>query len=190
MIVSTTNSIEGREISRYNDPIAANVVIVTNIFSDIGASYVDYPFGKTKSIVTSINNKYLYNGKEMQTDLNGGTHTLGSSYVLEGQLDYGARFYDAEIGRWNVVDPLAEKYIPISPYIYGANNPIYFIDPNGKDIYRYDKKTGEFVLAVSNKDKFDQVGKFKYDKKTGEYKLQTNKKGEAKTTINNRFANC
>ncbi|WP_433863966.1 heavy metal-binding domain-containing protein [Sphingobacterium thalpophilum] len=41
MIVTTTNSIEGREISRYNDPIAANV-IGTNIFSDIGASYVDF----------------------------------------------------------------------------------------------------------------------------------------------------
>jgi uncharacterized protein YbjQ (UPF0145 family) len=42
MIVNTTNSIEGREISRYNDPIAANVVIGTNIFSDIGASYADF----------------------------------------------------------------------------------------------------------------------------------------------------
>jgi uncharacterized protein YbjQ (UPF0145 family) len=42
MIVTTTNSIEGREISRYSDPIAANVVIGTNIFSDIGASYVDF----------------------------------------------------------------------------------------------------------------------------------------------------
>ncbi|QRY60521.1 heavy metal-binding domain-containing protein [Sphingobacterium siyangense] len=41
MIVTTTNSIEGREISRYNNPIAANVVISTNIFSDIAASYVD-----------------------------------------------------------------------------------------------------------------------------------------------------
>ncbi|WP_293938148.1 heavy metal-binding domain-containing protein [Sphingobacterium sp. UBA5996] len=42
MIVTTTNSIEGREISRYNDPIAANVVIVTTVFSDIGASYVNF----------------------------------------------------------------------------------------------------------------------------------------------------
>jgi len=37
MIITTINSIEGREISRYNDPIAAHVVIGTNIFSDMGA---------------------------------------------------------------------------------------------------------------------------------------------------------
>ncbi|QRY55254.1 heavy metal-binding domain-containing protein [Sphingobacterium siyangense] len=48
MIVTTTNSIEGREISRYNDPIAANVVIGTNVFNDIGASYVGIFLGKLK----------------------------------------------------------------------------------------------------------------------------------------------
>jgi len=42
MIVTTTNSIEGREISRYNDPIATNVVIGTNIFSEIAAGYEDF----------------------------------------------------------------------------------------------------------------------------------------------------
>ncbi|UZJ63175.1 RHS repeat-associated core domain-containing protein [Sphingobacterium sp. KU25419] len=90
-----------------------------------------YPFGKTRSIATSINNKYLYNGKEMQSDLSLGTHTLGSSYVLEGQLDYGARFYDAEIGRWNVVDSMAEAFDHVSPYNYGMNNPILMVDPTG-----------------------------------------------------------
>ncbi|WP_293938111.1 heavy metal-binding domain-containing protein [Sphingobacterium sp. UBA5996] len=49
MIVTTTNSIEGREISRYNDPIAANVVIGTTVFSDIGASYVDFFNGHSSS---------------------------------------------------------------------------------------------------------------------------------------------
>lgn len=83
------------------------------------------------------------------------------------------------------IDPLAEKYYHISPYAYCMNNPISYIDPNGMDVYRFDDKTGEMHLFMRTDDKFDQIGQFKYDKKTETYTLKTNRKGEARTRIDN-----
>jgi len=106
-----------------------------------------YPFGmvmnQTEAYCKSCPpNKFLYNGKEIQDDVIAG-------HKLEW-YDYGARMYDAAVGRWHVVDPLAEKYAPISPYVYVANNPIIFIDPDGKQIsfsYQYQKdEDGKYVL--------------------------------------------
>ena len=49
--------------------------------------------------------------------------------------DYGARWYDASIGRWNAVDQLAELYLGNSPFVYTLNNPVNYVDPDGRWVW-------------------------------------------------------
>jgi RHS repeat-associated protein len=64
-------------------------------------------------------NGYQYNGKELNED-------WGLNW-----MDYGARWYDASVGRWNGVDIMAAQYNDRSAYNYALNNPLVFFDPNG-----------------------------------------------------------
>jgi RHS repeat-associated protein len=87
-----------------------------------------YPFGmnmgyaweNNTATTMSIDNKYQYNGKEMNDD-------FGLNW-----FDYGARWYDASVSRWWSVDPLSEDYSRWSPFNYAVNNPVRFIDPDGR----------------------------------------------------------
>jgi RHS repeat-associated protein len=85
------------------------------------------PFGMTQEALhderyATVTNKHLYNGKEYQREQN------------LNWYDYGARMYDPALGRWHVNDPLSEKYASYSPYQYALNNPLKFVDPDGRDV--------------------------------------------------------
>jgi len=83
-----------------------------------------YPFGMDITVYNGgLDNKYRYNGKEFQED-------MINNKKLDW-YDYGARFYDPVIGRWHSIDPVADQAPGWSPYRYGLNNPIKFIDPTG-----------------------------------------------------------
>ncbi len=93
-----------------------------------------YPFGLAFNSYlreNSLDQKYLYNGKELQDELN------------LGWLDYGARAFMPDIGRWTTLDPLLEKFNSFSPYSYCLNNPIVLVDPDGM-ASRYNWETNTY----------------------------------------------
>jgi RHS repeat-associated protein len=80
------------------------------------------PFGETLAEQKSggFSTQYRFNGKEQDQ--------------MTGLYNYGARFYDPMVSGWLSVDPLAEKYPGWSAFNYVMNNPVNFIDPDGKEI--------------------------------------------------------
>ena len=108
-----------------------------------------YPFGMRTAVINQSifdynNTKYLYNGKELQDD-----------FDLDW-YDYGARFYDAQLGRWHVIDPMAHLRTWVSPYNFVQNNPIMRTDPTGALDTKYEDEA-ENTLAETDDGSTDVV---------------------------------
>ncbi|SDQ82063.1 RHS repeat-associated core domain-containing protein [Chryseobacterium soldanellicola] len=111
-IYKYTDHLGNVRVSFTKDGHGALEVTNTNNYYAFGMNHI----GGTKALLGGYQN-YKYNGKEIQES---------------GMYDYGARFYMPDLGRWGVVDPLAEQMRRYSPYNYAFNNPISFIDPDGR----------------------------------------------------------
>ena len=100
----------------YKDGLSGLEIVEENNYYPFGLKHKGYN-GLSTSSNTAL--KYKFGGKELDESLGLGTY------------DFGARNYDASLGRWMNIDPLAEQMRRHSPYNYAFDNPVYFIDPDG-----------------------------------------------------------
>ena len=131
-----------------------NTRVTFNANGDLIQEDSYYPFGMQMNGLCyetgmDYKNKYLYNGKELQDE-------FGLDWY-----DYGARFYDAQLGRWHVGDPLASDAPGWTPYRFGFCNPINFTDHEGlfEDWFQNEKTGDVYYHPTMKKGDEGQLGK-------------------------------
>src|SRR5690554_125213 len=93
---------------------------ITNLDGEINQHLEYLPFGETlvEEHLSSYNSPFKFNGKELDEET--------------GNYYYGARYYNPKWSIWLSVDPASEMYPSFSPYNYTLQNPIRFVDPDGR----------------------------------------------------------
>ena len=165
-IVANKNSsgtITGYTVYHHITDHLGSVRAITNASTGTVVETSDYlPFGtrwsqtsgSSSATITDATNRWRYSGKEEQKAIN-------STLPL---IDYGARMYDPTIARWMSVDPMAEKYYPVSPNTYCLENPISIVDPHGDTItvnntgYIISNDNSDDIVMMRNGDKIIPLG--------------------------------
>ena len=140
---------------------------ITNLDGEV-VQHIEYvPFGEVfiEERNNTWNTPYLFNAKEYDEET--------------GMYYYGARYYEPRISLWMSTDPLQEKDPNISSFCYTSNNPIKYIDPNGKSMREYD--TNGNVISDLGGDQIDFI-----HQKNGDVKIVNKENGHTNTISNGR----
>ena len=109
---------------------------------DVTAAYDYWPYGKMLASSGAESTHFKFTGHERDA---------------ESRLDYMLeRSYAYEIGRFLRPDPMQDEYPGISPYVYAANNPLKYVDPDGNSHHEV-RASPEAYLAIHAKGIVDHV---------------------------------
>ena len=89
--------------------------------NSISSVHFATPFPTVNCQLSTVNWIHTFSAKEKDSE-------TGLSY-------FGSRYYSSDLSIWLSVDPMSDKYLSLSPYVYCANNPIKLVDPNGEEIW-------------------------------------------------------
>ncbi|SBW01083.1 DUF6443 domain-containing protein [uncultured Dysgonomonas sp.] len=157
---------EGGNYYFYINDHLGNNRVVANAAASVVQSTQYYPFGMPFADGTGQNAQpYKYNNKEL--DSRNGLN----------MYDYSARYMDFSFPHFPMVDPLAEKYYSWSPYAYVMNNPLKYVDPDGKSTRVKKLEDGTYEIIGGNLDDDDKnIYEYTQDK-NGDYTIQGNSIG-------------
>ena len=132
----------------YHSDHLGSVSYITNLRGDVTQFITYMPYGETFAEQHSEwDSPFKFNAKELDSET--------------GLYYYGARYYDPKVSSWLGVDPLTEEYSGLSPYVYCQNNPVIFIDPDGKAFIPADsrKQNNTFLKPAPLTSNFFSQGK-------------------------------